>query len=109
MPTFDAMTAYAWPTQERPEEHVPSGVVVTAGTRNFVLAGSAVDAAGAPYVGALVKLFRKGDDSKVAETTSDGAGAWSFTLPENAGNFYVVAFDASGAPMGVTTNTLVAV
>src|SRR4051812_39653099 len=79
------------------------------GARNFQIVGTTLDAAGAPLAGCTVRLFRTGDDSLVATTSSDGAGAFQFVLSGNAGTFYVSAYKG-GSPdvAGTTVNTLIA-
>ena len=76
--------------------------------KNFTISGVTKDSSGNPLANCVVHLFRTGDDSAVAKTTSDGSGNYSFTLGDNAGNFYVVAY-LPGAPdvAGVTVNTLI--
>jgi hypothetical protein len=79
------------------------------GASNFVITGTTVDANGAPLAGCTVQLFRTGDDSFVAELVSDGAGAYSFVMGDNAGTFYLVAYKP-GSPdvAGTTVNTIAA-
>lgn len=88
---------------------IPAAIAGDDGSKNFTLTGQAVDATGAGYVGATVKLFRSGDDSLVATTTADGSGNFVFTIPSNAGKFWVAAFDTAGNPAGASVRTLVAV
>ena len=75
-----------------------------------MLADVTVDSTGTPLGNCTVDLFRVGDNSWVARTTSDGSGNYSFTLPENAGLFFTRAYKV-GAPdvFGTTKNSLVAV
>ena len=56
-----------------------------------------------------MQLLEAGTSRLIATTTSDGSGAWSFTLGGNAGNYYVSAYK-SGSPDqgGVSAATLVA-
>jgi hypothetical protein len=79
------------------------------GSHNFTLTDTVVDIAGIPVVGAIVKLFRTGDNSFIAQTTTDVLGTYAFTLPDNAGNFYAVAY-LTGAPdtFGTSANNLTA-
>lgn len=79
------------------------------GAANFRITGQTLDSVGAALASCVVQLFRAGDDSIVAETTSDVIGNYSFTLPYNSGTFYVVAYK-QGSPdvMGTTVNTLTA-
>lgn len=80
------------------------------GSHAFVLSGQSQDSTGAALVGVTVDLFRTGDNSWVARTVSDGTGAWSFVLGDNAGTFYTRE-DLAGAPdlFGTSSNNLVAV
>lgn len=80
------------------------------GVHNFVITDTIVDSAGNPIPNATVKLFRSGNDSFVDKTVSNGSGVYTFTLSNNAGNFYIVAY-LVGAPdiFGTSSNTLVLV
>lgn len=75
----------------------------------FRISGTAKDSGGVALPAATVRLFRTGDNSFVAQTVADGSGLFSFTLSDNAGTFFIVAYLA-GSPdvMGTTVNTLVA-
>lgn len=75
-------------------------------TSNPVLTGTTRDSADAPLPGCVVKLFRTVDDVFMAQTTSDGAGA--FTIHAlGSGPFYLVAYLAGGTDVaGTTVNTL---
>ena len=108
MPTFTRIRArIAVPGSKRPGERRPPRLV--RGAASFIISGTALDSGGSPLPAATVKLFRTGDDSFVKQTVADGSGLFSFTLSDNAGTFYVVAYLA-GSPdvMGTTVNTLVA-
>ena len=76
----------------------------------FSISGVTRDGAGAALGNCLVHLFQTSFDIEVAETVSDGSGAFSFSIGNNAGFFYIVAYKA-GSPdvSGTTLNTLVAV
>lgn len=79
------------------------------GNVNFTISGVTKDSGGSALAACVVQLFRTGDDSIVAETTSDGSGNYSFTLGGNSGTFYIVAYKA-GSPdvSGTTVNTIAA-
>jgi hypothetical protein len=72
----------------------------------FRLTGTTRDSSGAPLGNCKVSLFTKGD-VEIAETRSDGAGAFTFTTNQNSGTYYLVAYLA-GSPdvAGTTANTL---
>ena len=78
-------------------------------TGSFVITGITRDSVGAALGNCVVHLFQAGTDIEVAETTSDGSGNFSFSIGNNAGFFYIVAYKA-GAPdlSGTTVNTLIA-
>lgn len=87
----------------------PCRITTHAGA-TFHVSGTTVDSTGAALASCVVQLFRTGDDTLVQEITSDGSGAFTFTLGDNAGNFYIVAYKAGGTDVaGTTVNTLVAV
>lgn len=71
------------------------------------ITGVTMDSTGAALGSCVVQLFRSSNDLLIEESTSDGSGNYSFTLPI-AGPFYIVAYKA-GAPdvAGTTVNTLV--
>lgn len=73
----------------------------------FGLSGVTRNSTGAPLGLCVVKLFEAATDIEVGQTTSDGAGAFSFSLGNNAGFFYIVAYKA-GSPdvAGTSVNTL---
>lgn len=79
------------------------------GARNFTITGVTRDSTTAALGGCIVQLFRTGDDSFVAQTTSDGSGNYSFTVSDNSSTYFVTAYKA-GAPdvFGTTVNTLTA-
>jgi hypothetical protein len=73
----------------------------------FSLAGVTRDSTGTPLGTCTVKLFEAATDIEVGQTTSDGAGAFTFRLGNNAGYFYLVAYKP-GSPdvAGTSVNTL---
>jgi hypothetical protein len=82
----------------------------------FTISGIARDLNGNPIPNAVIKLYRTSDDSVVKlfnsnddYVLSDANGLFTFTLGNNAGNFYIVAY-LQGAPdvAGTTVNTLTA-
>lgn len=88
--------------------HAPQGMVKRLGSYNGVISDTTVDATGAPNPSCVVKLYRTGDDSLVATTTSDGSGNFTFIIGQASGNYYIVAYKL-GSPdtFGTTANTLV--
>jgi hypothetical protein len=77
---------------------------------SFSITGVTRDSAGAALGTCIVHLFETPTDIEVAQTTSDGSGNFTFTIGNNAGYFYIVAYKA-GAPdvAGTSINTLIAV
>jgi len=75
----------------------------------FSISGVTRDSAGAALAGCTVHLFSTATDTELAETVSDGSGAYSFSLGGNAGFYYCTAYKP-GSPdvAGITLNTLVA-
>jgi hypothetical protein len=75
-------------------------------TVNPVITGVTRDASEVPLGGCVVNLFRTLDDSFLATTISDGAGAFTI-FAVGSGPFYLVAYKA-GSPdvAGTTVNTL---
>lgn len=73
----------------------------------FSLSGITRDSTGAVLGGCDVHLFQTGTDIEVGQTTSDGSGNFSFSLGNNAGYFYLVAYK-TGSPdvAGTSINTL---
>ena len=73
----------------------------------FSLSGVTRDSTGAALGNCDVRLFQTGTDIEVAQTTSDGAGNFSFSLGNNAGYFYLVCYKV-GSPdvSGTSVNTL---
>jgi hypothetical protein len=72
----------------------------------FRLTGTTRDSAGAPLGGCAVHLFNSAD-VEIAETVSDGGGAFSFLTDQNSGTYYLVAY-LPGSPdrAGTSANTL---
>lgn len=72
----------------------------------FRLTGTTRDSGGAPLGNCKVSLFNTAD-VEIAETVSDGAGAFAFALGANSGTYYLVAY-LPGSPdvAGTTRNTL---
>jgi hypothetical protein len=72
----------------------------------FRLTGTTRDSTGATLGNCRVHLFNSAD-VEIAETVSDGAGAFSFTTAQNSGTYYLVAY-LPGSPdvAGTTKNTL---
>lgn len=80
-------------------------------TGTFSIAGISRDSAGSALAFCNVRLFKASAfDEKVAETTSDGSGNYTFTVPSNS-DAYWVAMYKSGSPnlAGVSDRNLVAV
>ncbi len=73
------------------------------------IAGIATGCDGLPIEDVTCKLFRALDDIKIDETTTDGAGAYSFTVDNPGGLYYVVAFKITDGIAAVTQPILVAV
>lgn len=78
------------------------------GVRNAVLSGITRDATAAPLGLCTVDMFKTLTDEKVATTTSDVSGNFSFNIAPVSGPFYLVAY-LVGSPdvAGTTVNTLV--
>lgn len=78
------------------------------GKANFSISGITRDLTGTPLGNCNVILFRTGSNVALATTTSDGSGNFTFIVADNAGYFFMAAFDPSGNPAGITANTIVA-
>lgn len=93
-----------------PRIYVPACLYPVARVILRYIAGVTKDSTGAALGGCTVKLFRTSDDVWIATTTSDGSGNYSFTVPNTATTYYVVAYKA-GSPdvTGTTVNTLLGV
>jgi hypothetical protein len=77
----------------------------------FTLAGVSRDSAGAALAFCDVRLFiADAFDQRIATTTSDGSGNYSFSVPSNADRYWVAMYKA-GSPnlAGVSDRTLIAV
>jgi len=77
------------------------------GVRTYTLSGVARDSTGAALAGAVVDLFRVGDNAWEARATADGSGNFTFA-GISAGPFFVRAVDAGGTLAGATLGVLVA-
>ena len=75
----------------------------------FSLVGVTRDASDVALGNCVVKLFEAATDIKIAQTTSDGSGNFSFNVGTNAGFFYYVYYKA-GSPdvAGTSVNTIAA-
>jgi hypothetical protein len=75
----------------------------------FQLVGVTRDASDVALGNCVVKLFESATDIKIAQTTSDGSGNFTFTIGTNAGFFYYVYYKA-GSPdvAGTSVNTIAA-
>jgi len=73
----------------------------------FSLSGVTRDSTGSALGSCVVKCFEAATDIEVGITTSDGSGNFSFSLGNNAGFFYLVAYKP-GSPdvAGTSVNTL---
>jgi hypothetical protein len=75
----------------------------------FQITGVTRDASGATLASCTVDLFRTSNDTKMATTTSDGSGVFTFSIgiADTSVNYYLVAYKA-GSPdvFGTTANTL---
>jgi hypothetical protein len=49
-----------------------------------------------PVAGVTLELYRNGETTPITTTISDGSGAYEFEVPQNTGNYYVVAELSSG-------------
>lgn len=91
-----------------PPGHASSVRATLLSQKNERLSGTTLDASGQPLGSCVVHLFRTPSDVLVAQTTSDGAGAYVFDNP-GSGPFYVVAYKALAPDVaGTTANTLAA-
>jgi hypothetical protein len=67
------------------------------------------DSTGAPLANCTVHLFESATDIKLGETISDGSGTFTFSIGQNAGFFYIIAYKPGGPDVaGTTVNTLTA-
>lgn len=76
---------------------------------SFQLVGVTRDSSDVALGNCVVKLFEAATDIKIAQTTSDGSGNFSFNVGTNAGYFYYVYYKA-GSPdvAGTSVNTIAA-
>jgi len=80
-------------------------------TGTFRIVGVSRDSAGAALAFCDVSLFiADAFDQRIATTTSDGSGNYSFSVPSNADRYWVAMYKA-GSPnlAGVSDRTLIAV
>jgi len=49
-----------------------------------------------PVAGVTLELYRNDETTPITTTISDGSGAYEFEVPQNSGNYYVVAELSSG-------------
>jgi len=80
-------------------------------TGTFSIVGVSRDSAGVALAFCKVSLFiADAFDQRIAQTTSDGSGNYSFTVPSNANSYWVAMYKA-GSPnlAGVSDRNLVAV
>ena len=75
-------------------------------TRQFAISGTTRDGTGAALAGCHVELYSDLTDQFIADTTSDGAGNFSFTVPGNGDSYFLVAFDAGNTVTGATIQGL---
>ena len=71
----------------------------------YIIAGVTLDSGGAPLAGCMVMLYTE-SDVLVAQTVSDGSGAYSFAVGFN-GNYYLVATAPTGDAAGATPPTVI--
>lgn len=76
----------------------------------FTISGVTRDSTGAALAACVLHLFESATDTEIAQTESDASGNYTFSIGQNSGFFYIVAYKV-GAPdvAGTTVNTLVAV
>ena len=105
-----AKSYMAYNIETRPQHFVDARLgLEDEGTLNMSLTGISRDSAGVALGGCTVLLFRTQDRTLVAETVSDGAGNYSFSVMKG-GPFFLVEYKA-GSPdvSGTSLNTLVPV
>lgn len=86
-----------------------AGIRSVPATATWSVSGVTKDSTGALLGDCVVKLFRTLDDVLVATTTSDAVGAFTFNVPGNTYEHYVVAYKASAPDVaGVSVNTILA-
>lgn len=62
----------------------------------YTYAGVTRDAGGSALGGCRVELYERSSGTRVGQTTSDGSGNFSFAVPNNATNYFAVAWTAAG-------------
>jgi hypothetical protein len=72
-------------------------------TAFFVMTGVSRDNTGVPLGNCAVYVF-DGDDRRIGVTVSNGSGAWSVILPNNAGPFWVRYYLAGSPNRAGTTD-----
>lgn len=93
-----------------PVKRYPGVPFYAKNTSSFTLSGTTKDSTGTPIGSVRVLVFNAHTNEFVAEGLSDGAGAYSITVPTNSPNYFLVTYKA-GAPdlTGASRNTLIAV
>jgi hypothetical protein len=77
--------------------------------QQYRLTGLTQDMAGAILGTCTVKLYDTATDAWLQTTTSDGLGAYAFTVSTATQTFYIVAYKATAPDQyGTTTNNLTA-
>lgn len=111
MPAFPNHTGfYGMPNIARSRPIVRGlmdGTVPIFEERNYTIAGVTKDSGGVPLGFCLVKLFNSVTELKVAQTTSDAAGLFSFDVDKTQ-TWYLVAYKPGGTDVaGTSLNTVV--
>jgi len=87
-----------------------SGFVTPKFYGSFQFTGVTRDSNGTALGNCDVHLFQTGTDIEIAQTVSDGSGNFTFSIGNNAGFFYIVAYKPGSPDLaGTTVNTLAAV
>jgi hypothetical protein len=77
---------------------------------SFSITGVSRDSGGTPLAFCDVRLFKASAfDEKVAQTTSDGSGNYTFSVPDNASNYWVAMYESATPRAGVSGRDLVAI
>lgn len=76
---------------------------LTFATDTFTISGTSRDSTGATLGGCEVRVF-DGSNNFVGQTTSNGSGAWSLSVPTNSGPFWVRYYLAGSPNVGGTTD-----
>ena len=73
----------------------------------FIISGTTRDGAGAPLGECAVRLFDATTHVLAQSTTSDGNGAYSFTVTDSTTTHYIVAYKAGATDVfGTCANTV---